>query len=360
MSDASTQKMLEMYLEDASAPRFLAGMFRTPPQNFHNSEKVEMDVIRSDADIAVPLPSVKAGGREVEASKYTNKAYDPIPIEQIGTVSAIDSLKRRAGVNPFADPDFLAYATEQTFMIARKMEDQIRRTEELACSQVLQTGAISLVDSAGAVVFAEDFKPKATHMVTVGAAWAADGSTGDPLGDVESVCQAIRRDSGHQPKELIFGTTAFTRFLANAKVKERLDQQGYKVGEVAPVARGDGGTFMGYVWVGYYRLEMWMYDGFYKHPQSGTDTPYITDDYVVVKANARLDLTYGGIPLIAPPDSRVLGFLPPRISDSGRGLDLTVNAWITPDNKHLKVSVGTRVLPIPTAIDSFARLDVIP
>ena len=54
----------------------------------------------------------------------------------------------------------------------------------------------------------------------------------------------------------------------------------------------------------------------------------------------------------------VVTFLPPRISSSDRGLDLTTNAWITPDNKHVKVSAGTRPLTIPTAIDTYARLTV--
>jgi hypothetical protein len=46
------------------------------------------------------------------------------------------------------------------------------------------------------------------------------------------------------------------------------------------------------------------------------------------------------------------------MSSSERGLDFTTNAWFTPDGRHLKVSAGTRPLTIPTAIDTFARLNV--
>jgi hypothetical protein len=46
------------------------------------------------------------------------------------------------------------------------------------------------------------------------------------------------------------------------------------------------------------------------------------------------------------------------MSSGDRGLDLTTNAWFTPDGEHLMVSAGTRPLTIPTAIDTFARLDV--
>jgi hypothetical protein len=51
-------------------------------------------------------------------------------------------------------------------------------------------------------------------------------------------------------------------------------------------------------------------------------------------------------------------FMPPRIQDPTRGLDLSVNAWITPNNKHVKVSFGMRAIPIPTAIDTYGCLTV--
>ena len=62
--------------------------------------------------------------------------------------------------------------------------------------------------------------------------------------------------------------------------------------------------------------------------------------------------------MFIPPEARVTQFLPPRMSMPDVGMDFTTNAWVTPDGKHLKLSAGTRPLTIPTAIDTYARLNV--
>ena len=49
-------------------------------------------------------------------------------------------------------------------------------------------------------------------------------------------------------------------------------------------------------------------------------------------------------------------FLPSRMSSSESGLDLTLNAWIEPNGRSMKLEVGTRPLTIPTAIDTFGTL----
>jgi len=127
-----------------------------------------------------------------------------------------------------------------------------------------------------------------------------------------------------------------------------------------PSYRGSGASYMGFVWLDGYRLECWLYDGFFKHPQTGAATPYVSDDNVIMTSDGRLDLSFGSIPMIVRPDQRALPFLPPRITDGQRGIDLTLNAWITPNGENVIVSAGTRPLPSPTAIDTYARLDVTP
>lgn len=361
MSDASTRHMIDMYMEEAEAPMFLSGFFATPPRNFHTSEKVEVDVQRDQEDVAIVIQDLSAGGRENENSRYTNKSLTPPIFKEIGTITSFDLIKRRPGQSDFTDPDFAANATEQSFIIARKLERKIRRSIEMMASQVLQTGALTLIDSSGTALFSLDFLPKSTHKVTVSTAWATDGSTGSPLADLESLARVVRRDGHKNPTRLLFGSSAFQRFLANAIVKSRVDQLGIGIGAITPQARGQGATFQGWVWIGNYRFEMWTYDGYYKDPQTGTLTDYISSDNVIMMCDgARLDLSYGAIPLVMPPDPQVAAFLPSRMSSSDLGLDLNMNAWVTENREHLKIQVGARPLTIPTAIDTFACLDVTP
>lgn len=356
MSDASTARMIEMYMEEATAPMFLSGFFKSPPRNFHSSEKVEIDIERDDEDIAITVVDLKGGTRENESTLYTNKAFTPPVFDESGTISAYDLIKRRPGVDPFQDPNFAANAMTESFSIFRKLERKIRRSIELMSSQVLQTGAVTLTDSAGAELYTLDFGMKASHLATSTVAWAG---ASDPLQDLADLAQLVRRDGKALPNKLIMGQTALVQFLAHSDVQARLDNRRMELGRVAPVSRGQGATYHGSVWIGQYSFEMWGYDGFYRSPTTGLHVPYVADTNVIMMGDqSRLDLTYGAIPMVRRPEAGPLSFLPPRMSDGDAGLDLTTNAWITPDGKSLKVSAGTRPLTIPTAIDTFAVLDV--
>lgn len=361
MSDASTRRLLELYFEEATAPMFLSGFFRTPPRNFHNTEEVEIDIVRDDEQVAIVVQSLSTGPRNNEDTLYTNKGFVPPILWEKGSLSAFNMIKRQPGVDPFQDPQFGAAAVEESFRMYRKLERKLRRTVEQMASQVFATGQLTLTDENGTVLYSLDFQAKATHMATVGTAWATDGSTGAPLSDLDALARVVRRDGKKQPKYLCFGNSALQRFLANADVKARLDNRGMQVGQLAPETRGEGATFQGWVWIGNYRFEIWTYDGFYRDPQTGNHVDYINTDHVLMLSEGgRLDLTYGAIPRIVAPDPRVQPFLPPRLSSAAAGIDLTPNAWVSDDGTHVNVSVGTRPLTIPTAIDTFARLDVTP
>jgi hypothetical protein len=364
MSDSSTTRLIEMYLEEASAPLFFSGFFKSPPKNFHNSEKVEIDVIRDDEDVAIVVQDLSTGARNNENSLYTNKAFTPPILWEKGSVHAFTQMRRVAGVDPFTDPSYGAQAVEETFRMYRKLERKVRRTVEMMASQIFSSGTLTMTDAAGTALYSLDFQPKASHFAVVSdgdysTTWATDGSTGDPLADLGVLAQIIRRDGKKNPSKLVFGTSAFQRFIANANVKSQLDNTRMRMGEIAPVARGEGATFQGFIWVGHYRFEMWTYDGFYRDPVTTSLTPYVNDDHVIMLCDdGRLDLTYGAIPRIVSPDPRVSSFLPGRISSASAGIDLNPWAYVSPDGTNVTVEVGTRPLPIPTAIDTFGRLDV--
>ncbi len=359
MSDASTRRLIENYVERAPTPMFLSGFFKSPPRNFHNTEKVEIDIIRDDEDVAIVLTDVTTGARLNESSLYTNKAFTPPIFDEAGAINAYKQMQRSAGVDPFQDPEFGRNALREAFDIFDKCARKISRAVELMASQVFQGGVITLINNAGTTLYNLDFQAKDTHNVTVTTTWAENGSSGSPIADLEALARVIRRDGKKNPTDLIFGSGALQRFLANADVKARLDNRNMSLGAIVPETRGEGATYQGRVWVGSYPFEMWSYEGYYKHPQTGVLTPYVAETNVIMLArDARLDLSFGTIPMIVQPDQRALPFLPPRISDGGRGIDLTTNAWISPDGKNVMVSCGTRPLTIPTAIDTFGCLTV--
>lgn len=362
MSDDSTRHIIEMYMDEASAPMLLSGFFQSPPRNFHTSEKVEIDVVRDDEEVAIAIQDLTVGARENESTLYVNKAFAPPIFDEAGTISAYNLVKRHAGQNPYADPDYAKNALEEAFSIFRKLERKIRRSVELMCAQVLQTGKVTCRDKAGNALFTLDFQARPAHFPTAGNAWGGGSAT--IAADIGALADLVRANGRKTPGKLIFGARAWQDFIADEKILKLLESRRADFGLLspgtgvgAPAVRGEGGTYNGYIWLGQYKYELWTYAATYRDPVTGNHVPYVNQDSVIVLSDqTRLDLTFGAIPFVRRPDQEALAFLPPRLSDSGRGLDLTPNVWFTPDNRHLKVSAGTRPLPIPTAIDSFGCL----
>lgn len=357
MSGSTTRHMIAAYIQDAMPTLFLSGLFRSPPENFHSSEEVEFDIMRSDEEIAIVVTDLSTGGRMNSADLYTNKSFKPPILDEEFPINSFSLIKREAGQNPFESPDFRGNLISRFFRSMTKIERKIRRTVELQASQVLQTGTITLIDATGTALYTLDYKPKATHFPTAGTAWNAGGA--DILGDLLSLINVIRDDGLANPDQLLMGENAFEAAVKDAAFKDRFETRRIDLGTIAPmVMRGDGGNFRGVVEIGNYRLDIWTYGGKYNHPQTGAKTSFIDPAKVVVRASSgRLDLTFGAIPniglLLGETGSNLLPELPSRLANAEGGMDLFTNAWLSTNGKQLFGSAGARPLCIPTAIDTY-------
>lgn len=359
-ADNSTTRMLTAYFKEARPTLFLAGMFRSPPENFYNSESVQVDIVRSGESVAVNVFDISSGPRRTEATQFTNKEFTPPIYNEGSSINAFDLQKRQPGATNFEDPQFQANATFQSFRQVRLTEDRIRRAYEWQASQVLQNpGAVTLVDENGFTTFAIDYSPKASHFPTVAVAWSNAAS--DPLLDLEALAIQIRTDGLVTVTDVIMGDTAFNNFIRNDEVKSQLDNRRIEIGGIVPISRGEGATLQGDVWIGSYRLNIWTYSGRFEHPQTGVSTSFIAADKVIMTTSGvRLDATFGNIPSLVPPDSRVLPFIPGRAASVAGGVDLHLNAYLSPNGKQLTIETGSRPLFIPTDIDSFGCIDTEP
>ena len=357
MSDLTTKTMLAAYEQDASPTMFLSGMFQAPPQNFHNSEEVEIDIVRSEEDISIAIQDLSTGARLNSEDIYTNKGFKPPIHKEAGPINAHTLIKRMPGQDPFQAVDFMANAIDRGITLGRKLQRKILRAVEQQSSQVMTTGTVTLVDSAGASIYTIDYKPKVTHFPNAGTAWNAANAT--MLADIASLANVIRADGLNEPDMLIMGAGSYELFIQDTDVLARMDNRRILGNGIVPMDRiGNGGIFRGVIEIENYRYDIWTYDGRYKDPQTGASTKYIPDDKVVVRASSgRMDATFGGIPRIGAPDPRVPSALFSRVSVPGQMLDLQMNGWITQDGETMMVQAGTRPLMIPTAIDTFGCLD---
>lgn len=358
MSDNVTKRMLAAYFEEAEPKGFLSSFFRTPPRNFFDSEKVEIDIKRKGRSIAIPIKDISVGARKVALDQFTNKEFTPPVYKESGSLNAFNMIKRQAGQNPFQDPDISANAIIEAFNIFRTLESRVRRATEVQASMVFASGVVTLIDNDGDTVYSIDYSPKATHFINApGGTWSG---TPDIIGDLDALAELIRADGKSNPDTLIFGRAAYNLFIADTTIAAILDSRRMALGALGAPQDRAGASFKGTLAVGAYQFNIWLYNDSYDLPSSGADTPYVATDHVLMLSSmARLDAVFGSIPQIIPPDSRVLPFLPRVLSSADAGLALTTNVWATPDGETISVAAGTRPLMIPTAIDSFGRLDVV-
>lgn len=360
MSTTATKRMLAAYVSKALPTMFLSSLFLSPPENFYNSEEVEIDIQRGSEDVSIVVQDLSTGYRMNSADLYTNKGLKAPVHKEAAALNSFELMKRAAGDTPFENPNFRANVVNRVFDQMTKVENKIRRAIELQASQVLTLGVVTLVDSGGVALYSLDYKPKVAHFPTSAIAWNAAGAT--PIEDLRSLAEVVRGNGMIGPDQLIMGEASFEAFVSNAEVQKRFETRRIDLGTIAPMQVRGAGNYRGVVEVGNYRFDVWTYSGRFKHPQTGVSTPYIPNDKVIVRASAgRMDATFGNIPNIG----RELGMtsqvsfpeLPGRFSNAAGGMDLHTNLWLTPDGEQLFAGVGCRPLLIPTAIDTYGCLD---
>lgn len=360
MSTNISKRLISAYYQEATPTAFFSGMFQSRPENFHSSEEVEIDIVRSEEDVSIAIQDLSTGYRMNSDDLYTNKGFKPPIHKEAIPINAFDLLKRMPGMNPFEQPDFRANVITKMFGGMRKVERKIRRAVELQSSQVLQTGTVTLTDINGAALYALDYAPKSSHFPTAGVSWAS-ATLAQKIADLESLCDVVRADGLSDPDELVMGSTAWENLLATTGFLNRFDATRANLGTITAMeARGGGGIYRGTIELGNYKLDVFTYNGRYKDPQTGASTPFMDPGKVIVRTStARFDATFGAIPNIGAlmgATGRLIPELPGRMSSAANGMDLFTNVWMSPDGEQLFGGVGARPLMIPTAIDTYGCL----
>jgi len=357
MSSESTVKMIQAYFQDAAPVRFFSGLFRSARENFFNSKEVEIDIVRGEEDVAVAVHDLSAGYRSNEATSYVNKSFVPPIFKESVALDSNQLMDRLPSNTPFDDPSFKASIMSHFFRGMRKIEDKISRAIELQASQVMQTGAATLVDYGGNSVYTIDYQPKASHFPTAGTAWSG---AADIKADLKALCNVIRNDGLSDPNVSYWGEDAYDAALANTAFKDAFEVRRIDTGSIMPMAMGgtSGANFRGTIDLGNFKLEIWTYGARYKHPQTGVVTQYLDPAKVIVMdSSARFDALYGGVPHIGRElgmsGQSILGGMPRRFSSTEKGRDLFTNVWLTDDKEQLFGGVASRPLMVPTAIDRY-------
>jgi len=211
MADKTTKVMLTAYEQQALPTMFLAGMFQSPRINYHDTEVVEIDIVRGEEDISIAITDLSTGARLNSEDLYTNKEFKPPIHKEAAAINAFNLIGRMPGDNPYQNKSYVAKAIEKGMRVAVKLQAKIMRAVEQQASQVLQTGTVTLIDENGTAIYTIDYKPKTTHFPTAAVAWNNASST--KLADIKSLANVVRTDGLANPDMLIMGESAYELFI---------------------------------------------------------------------------------------------------------------------------------------------------
>lgn len=350
----TTRSLLIRYQEAAGSPTFLSQFFRTH-QNLLTAEKFDVHVRRSGRKIAVPVTAIEANGRENTFQSFSESSWTPAIYKENVTIKAADLWNQQFG-KTVTEQDQYRMVQQRALEIALgETEATIRRGVELQAAQALASATLALLDESGATRLSLSFSPKASHFTTAATTWASSTAK---IADLTGLQEQIRVDGKRTVKHLIFGRRAWSDFTNDSAVRAILDLRRDNRGNLdRPSVRSEDASYHGFFPLDHNEVNLWTYSASYDHPQTGADTKYLNDDHVLMLPEGpEFDLVFGSIPRIeAAVPGGVGGYRTSAvIPQSGIGFDSI--QWMAADRSAITVQIGVRALVIPTAIDTYGRL----
>lgn len=335
---------------------FFSTFFKTEAEDYVDTNTVEIDIERNGVKVAPYMKSIKTGKVLVSAENFNTKEYKP-PLISLGyPVDLYQLMERQPGEKEFAEVGSwmgrLFNKLKKSFVNMHKM---VKESIEVQASQILQTGSLTLEDEDSKEAYTLNYPVKATHFPSVTKAWSDSGAT--PLADLESLCEVINDDGLRDPTTAIFGKNAWNNFIANEAVKEAIKTDGLHLGALNPAMKNRGGRYMGYVDIGTFRLDLWVYNDKYEKIGATTKYNYMDPDKVIVLTDIEdLDFrcVFGGVPSLGMVEP-FTSIIPSEVTYDGF---MRVNNRVYRDEAQDTYVAETKSRPlcIPVSIDRFGCL----
>jgi hypothetical protein len=271
----------------APAPFILNSFFRNIQTE--TSEEIHFDVDSSRRRLA-PFVAPIVAGKVVLDKGYTTKTFTPAYIKDKRVFDANRPFKRAIGerIGGNLDPmQRLQLALANNLM---DQTDMLTRRQEVMAVEALRTGAVTVVGDLYPTQTV-NFGRHADLTVTLDGAtlWGAAGV--EPLDDVQTWSMKVTEKSGSTADTLVMDVEAWKLFSASAKVQKLLDRfRG--ADQLVPTVTGEGGRYMGNIGT----FDIWVYAGWYEHPDTLALTPYLPARTVLVLgADVEGTRAYGAI-----------------------------------------------------------------
>lgn len=273
--DIFTTGVLARVVAELLAPQpFIFNSFFTALQT-ETSEEIHFDVANGSRRLA-PFVSPIVAGKVVQSQGYTTQTFKPAYIKDKRVFDGSRPFKRAIGERIGGE---LNPAQRLQALMATDLQDQIdmlTRRQEVMATEALLTGK---------VVVEGDMYPKVeldfgrhadlTKKLLTTARWGESGV--DPLKDIEDWSMLVTQHSGANANTVVMDAKAWRLFSASASVTKLLDRfRGND--QLNPTVSGEGGRYMGNIG----NFDIWVYAGWYEHPDTKVLTPYLPDHTVII------------------------------------------------------------------------------
>jgi len=340
---------------------FLSSFFVTPPDGFTDSEYMEYDIVRSGNEAAPVVRNLSTQAVTIIEDVFTNKNI-PFPVYALDSPVHIAKLMtRQPGESAYKDAKVnwlgrLAKILVRAFALMTRM---VRNSIELQSAQVLQHGTLTLTDENGIPTYELDFKPKASHFPEANVSWDHDEDV-DIFSDITALSDTILADGYVDVTTLIFGRDAWKAAYKNKEFREAVKKDNLGMGDLNPRLVNKGAKFMGYMHIGAYRYDLYLYNAIYTPWGTNTPVPYVEPNKVIFLPDIEsLDFRriFGGIP-----DVKVDAVFDPIFGGKipiGGEYDFKGRVYFdNPKNTYVG-EIRSRPASIPVSIDRYGCLTAI-
>jgi hypothetical protein len=355
-------KIIAMFVMEPDIKKigFLTTFFKTPPDGFTDAEFMEYDIVRSGMEAAPVVRNLSTGAVTIVEDTFTNKNI-PYPVYALDSpVNIAKLMSRQPGENAYIE-DKINWLARLSVILVRqlsKMVRMIRYSIELQAAEVLQKGTLTLTDENGNPTYELDFKPKASHFPEAAVSW--DEEDADILTDIENLADVIQADGFCDITTLIFGGAAWKAAYKNKEFREAVKKDNLGMGDLNPRLAGKGAKFMGYIHIGAYRFDLYIYNAIYTPWGETTPIHYVDPNKVIFLPDPEeLDFRrmFGGIPNIKvdPVFDPIFGGKIPIENE----YDFRPRVYFDEPKETYVGEIKSRPATIPVSIDRYGCLTAI-
>lgn len=276
----STARLIGAYgVIDRPVP-FLYNTFFTAEQQF-DTEEVYFDKVERARRLA-PVVSPAVQGKAERLRGYAASSFRPAYVKPKHVIEPWRTLKRRPGETLLGDLSMAERRDRIVLDTLQVQDDQITRREEYMATQLLLTGAVTVVGEDYPAQVVDMGRPSGNTIALTGAArW---GQTGvDPFATIRTTSALLQNVSGFAPTKVVMDPLAWDLFLTTSPtVKSVMNSFRQTAGNVDLAGNVVGGVGNEAVLGGTLgQFEFWIYQQFYTD-DLGNVVKFMPDNTVIL------------------------------------------------------------------------------